>query len=234
MQYYYQPDLQVSEKHFALTPDESHHAVKVLRHNAGDVLNILNGRGGKFTARILETHPKGCAMEVIGFTEEAAYNPHIHIALSLIKSRERIEWFLEKAIEIGVTELSFFTSHQSEKRGLNEERLQKIAVSALKQSGNTWLPKINALTSFDKLIKSEVPGMKFIAYCPVEETIHLNTQYKPGNDAIILIGPEGDFSETEVKAAIGKGFKEVSLGKNRLRSETAALVSLLALKLRNI
>ncbi len=231
MQYYFQPDLQITEKHFALTPDESHHAVKVLRHNAGDILNILNGKGGKFTARILETHPKGCAMEVTGFVEEPAYSPKIHIALSLIKSRERIEWFLEKAIEIGVTELSFFTSHQSEKRGLNEERLQKIAVSALKQSGNTWLPKINALTSFDKLIKSEETGMKFIAYCPVDETELLRQKHTSGSDAIILIGPEGDFTQDEVNNARNNGFVEVSLGTNRLRSETAALVSLVYLKL---
>ena len=231
MQYYYQPSLSASEKQFILNAEESNHAVKVLRHIKGDVLNILNGEGGKFKAEITEAHPKGCTMNILEYIEDAKPAPNIHVAVALIKSRERMEWFVEKAVEIGANELSFFTSSHAEKKGLNEERMHKIAISALKQSGNTWLPRINPLVSLDKLINLPFEGMKFIAWCPVAETELLQDKHPGGKDAMILIGPEGDFTEEEVTNSKKSGFVEVSLGHNRLRTETAAMVSLVYLKL---
>jgi 16S rRNA (uracil1498-N3)-methyltransferase len=234
MQYFFDNAINISDKLFTLEAEESKHAVKVLRHSKGDVLNILNGRGGKFRAQILETNPKGCEMQVIDFSEEVRQAPNIQIALALLKNRDRMEWFVEKAVEIGASELSFFTSHYAEKKGLNMERIHKIAISALKQSGNTWLPTLNPLIHFEKLVNQEYNGMKFIGYCPVDTNEHLKGRCIPGNDAIMLIGPEGDFTEPEVSVAKEAGFVEVSLGKNRFRAETAALVSLLILRLGNV
>ncbi len=231
MHYYFHEDIDPQTSRFELNADESHHAVKVLRQNKGDILNLLNGKGGIFEAQIIEAHPKGCLMEIIKASFNAAFEPKIHIALSFLKNRDRMEWFLEKAIEIGVSEISFFTSKHSEKKSSNEERLLKIGISALKQSGNTWLPKINAHVSFEGLL-NEAMTHKYIAYCPVESSQHL-THFANHSDALVLIGPEGDFTEEEVAQAHAKGFISVSLGEQRLRAETAALVSLLTLKLKN-
>lgn len=234
MQLFYEPSLKPGDSIFTLSKEESQHAVRVLRKRAGDNITIINGKGALFQAVIKNPDSNQATVHITEYKEKEKPTPYFHICLALLKKPERIEWFIEKAIEIGVSRITIFTSKQTEKKNLKTERLAKIAVSALKQSGNLWLPEIDCSTNFDSLVKSAFNGDKFIAYCRTELTKHLKYAALPGNDTIILLGPEGDFTEEEVTLALNNGFKEVSLGESRLRAETAALYALLTLQLTNI
>lgn len=233
MKIFFSHNADSQDTEIVLDATESHHAVKVLRCAANEQVLILNGRGTKFLGNIKEAHPKVCVI-IVNEVETSNPNlPEIHIALSLLKKREKMEWFVEKAIECGVSEISFFGSTYSERAKLDLERMQKIAISALKQSGNLWLPKINYFKSFKTLIEAPFSGQKFIAYCPTGQEKLLKNLYAVPNSAKILIGPEGDFSEAEVEAAFRHDFSSVSLGKLRLRAETAALQALITLQVLN-
>lgn len=234
MQLFYEPSLTAGNNDFTLGKEESQHAVRVLRKRAGDNISIINGKGVLFQGMIKNPDPNQVSIQIIDYKETKKPEPYLHICLALLKKTERIEWFVEKAIEIGVSRISIFTSKQTEKKGLKTERLAKIAVSALKQSGNLWLPELDCSTNFDALVKTPFNGDKFIAYCRTETTKHLKLAGRQGNNTIILIGPEGDFTDEEVTLALNNGFKEVSLGESRLRAETAALYALLTLRLTNI
>jgi 16S rRNA (uracil1498-N3)-methyltransferase len=234
MQLFYEPSLKPGDNTFTLSKEEAQHAVRVLRKKTGDNISIINGKGALFQAIIKNADPNQFTVLITGYKEKEKPSPCFHICLALLKKPERIEWFIEKAIEIGVSRITIFTSRQTEKKNLKTERLAKIAVSALKQSGNLWLPEIDCSINFDTLVKSEFNGEKFIAYCRTELSKHLKYAAITGNDTIILIGPEGDFTEDEVTLALNNGFKEVSLGESRLRAETAALYALLTLQLTNI
>jgi 16S rRNA (uracil1498-N3)-methyltransferase len=186
----------------------------------GGVLALVNGSGGYFEARISEAHPKRCKLEIKHSEQQERPTEEIHIALGPTKQMERIEWFIEKATEIGVTEISFITGANSERIKLKPERLEKKAISAMKQSQRKFLPKINELTSIPEFIRKHPNGL--IAHCYEGEKSTIEESFQALN-CPILIGPEGDFTLEEVNLALENGYKTITLGKNRLRTETAAL-----------
>jgi 16S rRNA (uracil1498-N3)-methyltransferase len=235
MQYFYHPNATKEETHLMLDEGESFHAIKVLRHKVGDVIHVLNGKGYLFHCIITEANAKGCIVMVEKYDYSPKPSPEVHIALALIKKKEPIEWFIEKAVEAGAAEISIYSTQHSEKKGFNQDRIHKITLSALKQSGNLWLPESRFIDGFDKMLGVALSKeqQKLIAWCPVEPNKHLKYEYTLGNNVLMLIGPEGDFTENEVRTAMANGFTAVNLGPNRLRAETAAIYSLIALKTLN-
>ena len=220
MRLFYDPSLAIGASTHQLSEMESKHIVRVLRMSEGDVLALVNGSGGYFVAEISEAHPKRCNLDIKNSSQEESPSEEIHIALGPTKQMERIEWFIEKATEIGVTEISFITGSNSERITLKPERLEKKAISAMKQSQRRFLPKINALSTIPEFIREHPNGLIAHCYDGEKSTIEESFQIK---DCPILIGPEGDFTLEEIELALENGYKTITLGKNRLRSETAAL-----------
>ncbi len=204
--------------------EESKHIARVLRMKMGDTLSITDGLGTFYQAKITNPDPRKCTIEVFEKREVRKKEHTIHIAIAPPKNSDRIEWFVEKAVEIGIDEVSFFYSQNSERKNINLERIEKIAVSALKQSQQAWLPKLNSLRTF-KEVTSAMAEQRFIAYVDSANTAQLKSRALPKKGYLILIGPEGDFSKEELTMAIECGFEKVSLGANRLRTETAGLVA---------
>ena len=218
-----------------LSEEESYHCIKVLRHIDGDEINLIDGAGNFYKAKITSAHKSHSGFEVIKkWKEEGSSNSKIHLAIAPTKNIERIEWLLEKAVEIGINEISFIECDHSERRKINLERLNRICVSAMKQSMRASLPKLNEIIPIKEFFnqKSVIKNQKFICHLGENKT-QLSSVYKQGNNATILIGPEGDFSDAELKAANDAEFKEVIIGNNRLRTETAALVAIVHLNLLN-
>lgn len=220
MRLFYDPSLAIGASTHQLSEMESKHIVRVLRMSEGDVLALVNGSGGYFVAEISEAHPKRCNLDIKNSSQEESPSEEIHIALGPTKQMERIEWFIEKATEIGVTEISFITGSNSERITLKPERLEKKAISAMKQSQRRFLPKINALSTIPEFIREHPNGLIAHCYDGEKSTIEESFQIK---GCPILIGPEGDFTLEEIELALENGYKTITLGKNRLRSETAAL-----------
>ena len=219
---------------FVLPEEESQHAVKVLRMQVGDTLTVVDGAGGFYKARITNPHPKHCAFEITEtILEYGKRNYRLHIAIAPTKNIERLEWFIEKATEIGIDEITPIVCRFSERKVIKAERLEKIIVSAAKQSVKAYFPKLNPLCTFDELIKTCQASQKFIAHCYEEDKRLLQTEIQPSEDVLILIGPEGDFSKEEVQKALSVGFIPVSLGSSRLRTETAGVVACHTVCLRN-
>lgn len=209
-----------------LPEEESQHAVKVLRLQAGAEITIVDGVGGLYKARINRPHPKHCSFEIINSQLEVGKrNFKLHIAIAPTKNIERLEWFIEKATEIGIDEITPIVCRFSERKIVKEERLEKIIVSAAKQSLKAYFPKLNPLITFDQLMKCNEGSQKFIAHCYEADKRLLQTEISKTSDVLILIGPEGDFSPEEVEKAISLGFVPVSLGESRLRTETAGVVA---------
>ncbi len=207
-----------------LSEEESKHCVRVLRMQAGDQLRITNGTGLLFDANILDPHPKRCVVELGNPRKGYDHWPFkLHIAVAPTKNNDRLEWFLEKATEIGIDAVHLFEGFHSERRKVNHERLEKVLVAAMKQSQKSRLPLLHEMMRFEKLVKQPFSGRKFIAW--IDETVRntLAQSYQAGTDCLMLIGPEGDFSREEVTLAIENGFEPISLGEARLRTETAAL-----------
>ncbi len=223
MQLFYNPSLDNSFKQFSFSSDESKHIVKVLRKKEADVLNITNGKGYLFEAEIIDANPKKCKAQIVSTEKTIARLHSLHLAVAPTKMNDRFEWFLEKATEIGVTEITPILCEHSERKVIKPERLEKVLQSAMKQSLQTYLPKLNQLTSYQDFLKSANGDLKFIAHCEEEEKEELKRRLAADKDVVILIGPEGDFSNTEIQLAYTNGFVPVSLGKNRLRTETAAI-----------
>lgn len=223
MTIFYAPDI----LHEPILPEEeSAHAIRVLRMQAGDEVLIVDGAGGLFRAEISSAHQKRCEVRIIEQLQDFNQRDFkIHIAIAPTKNIERFEWFIEKVTEIGVDEITPLLTRFSERKIIKPERLQKIIISASKQSQKASFPVLNPLVSFDDFIKGELPADRFIAHCYKEEKNLLKNAYSKSNDALILIGPEGDFSTEEVENALSIGFKPVSLGDSRLRTETAGLVA---------
>lgn len=218
-----------------LSEEESYHCIKVLRHIDGDEINLIDGAGNFYKAKITSAHKSHSGFEVIKkWKEEGSSNSKIHLAIAPTKNIERIEWLLEKAVEIGINEISFIECDHSERRKINLERLNRICVSAMKQSMRASLPKLNEIIPIKEFLnqKSVIKNQKFICHLGENKT-QLSSVYQKGNNATIIIGPEGDFSDAELKAANDAGFKEVIIGNNRLRTETAALVAIVHLNLLN-
>lgn len=209
-----------------LDPDESKHAAKVLRLSQGDRVQIVDGKGGFYEAEIIDAHPKHCMLTILDKKNEFGKTTfQLHIAIAPTKNIDRFEWFLEKCTEIGIDEITPVLSEHSERKVIKPERLEKILVSAMKQSVKAYLPQLNELTSFKELASKSFDGRKLIAHCIDSRKKHLKDIIKPGENALILIGPEGDFSPAEVEFALQNGFEDISLGNARLRTETAGIVA---------
>lgn len=226
---FYADDINESMTYFTLSEDESKHCVRVLRMKVGDEVLITNGRGLAFQTRIVSDHPKRCELEIVNYIiEEKQRDNRIHIAVAPTKNIERIEWFVEKATEIGVDEITMLICDNSERDSVKIDRLNKVAISAIKQSLRYTLPIINPPISFDDFVNKTTEESRFIAHCegnmPRQE---LKDSIIRNNNIVVVIGPEGDFSQAEIGVAIKKGFKPVSLGNARLRTETAALTALI-------
>lgn len=231
MHLFYTPD--ISSNTYTLNEEESKHSIRVLRLRIGDKVTLIDGVGGLYEAVIKDDHPKNCQVSITETKKEfGKRNLHLHIAIAPTKNMDRLEWFTEKATEMGIDEITTIDCQNIKRTVVNTERLKKVAISAIKQSLKAYLPKINDILDLKKLIatSSTFKGQKFIAHCypsisekGEENKPHLKELYKKGNNALILIGPEGDFSVEEVKLAMTSGFKEISLGSSRLRTETAAM-----------
>lgn len=231
MHVFYTPDIQNRAE---LPAEEAAHAVRVLRLQAGDEVTLTDGKGNFYRAEISVASNKRCLVNILETQpQEPLWQGHLHIAMAPTKNMDRTEWFAEKATEIGFDELTFLNCRFSERKVIKTERIQKILVSAIKQSLKARLPRLNEMTDFNKFVRQPFNGQKFIAHCYEGEKPLLRDVSKRGQDALVLIGPEGDFSEEEVKTAVAQGFQPVSLGRSRLRTETAALVACHILNLQN-
>lgn len=223
MQLFYNASLDNSFKQFSFPMEESKHIIKVLRKKEGDVLQLTNGNGYLFEAEILEANPKKCKAQIISSEKTITRLHTLHLAVAPTKMNDRFEWFLEKATEIGVNEITPILCEHSERRVIKPERLKKVMQSAMKQSLQTFLPKLNPLTTYEDFLAKTSGDLKFIAHCEDNEKAELKRRLAADKDVVILIGPEGDFSNNEISLAYEKGFTPVSLGRNRLRTETAAV-----------
>ncbi|MBL3655288.1 16S rRNA (uracil(1498)-N(3))-methyltransferase [Fulvivirga sediminis] len=231
MPLFYQPNV-TSGEHF-LDGEESRHCVKVLRHSNGDAIEIIDGDGSKYTAVITNANHKKCEFNITEAIKKQHPPHYIHLAISPTKNMDRMEWLIEKIVEIGVQEVSFILCKNSERRVLKIDRLIKKAISAMKQSGQFYLPKIHELNSFDKFISDSVQEEKFIAYVDKSNQSFLHKAASAKSNYCILIGPEGDFTKEELQAAFDHQFNMVSLGPSTLRTETAGLAACHTLNLLN-
>ena len=239
MHIFYQPDLVQHE--IFLNEEESKHAVRVLRLKKDDEVELIDGKGTSAVATITDDDSKKCRLNILHLTSHISNrNYHLHIAVAPAKNFERMEWFIEKAVEVGIDQISFIKCSTSERTKVNMERCRKVAVSAMKQSKQFWLPEINDIRKYDEVVKKFRNGdLKLIASCgaDISQTLHhfvtqsLNLPVKQSTHQhiTILIGPEGDFTKQEVELAVSNGFQPASFGENRLRTETAALYACMAI-----
>ncbi|WP_223034548.1 16S rRNA (uracil(1498)-N(3))-methyltransferase [Hanstruepera marina] len=225
MQLFYNPDLTKESHQFIFDKDESRHIAKVLRKNINDELHITNGNGLLFTATILENHVKQCIVQVINVETKTKPIYNLHLAVAPTKMNDRYEWFLEKVTEIGVSEITPIICDHSERKLIKQERFERIIQSALKQSLQCYIPKLNHAVSFNDFIRQKHSNQLFIAHCEETKKQSLKQLIQPKKDVTILIGPEGDFSVKEIETAIKNNFIPVTLGETRLRTETAAIVA---------
>ena len=218
-----------------LPEDEAHHVLKVLRKNQGDTILIVDGKGGWFETVLESDNINNCKLRIIERKEEFGKpNHYIHIAIAPPKSHDRAEWFVEKAVEIGIQEISFIYTQYSERNNIKLNRIKKRATSSMKQSLKAYLPQINDMIPYRDFIETCSNSEKYVGYLGNENTDFLSSISKPSNNYCVLIGPEGDFMEEEVEGALRFGFQCISLGKSRLRTETAGLVACHILNFMNV
>jgi 16S rRNA (uracil1498-N3)-methyltransferase len=221
-----------AQTQITLEEDVSRHLVQVLRMEAGELLQLTDGRGNLLTAQIISAHKKHTLVKLVGSVHKPADGRKISVAISLLKNTDRFEWFLEKATEIGVSEIIPFISQRTEKKQFRYERLKAVLVSALIQSQGIWLPDFQEPRSFDEVLLSSLHEQKFIAHCQGGNKSFLPDTLKGAvGSRIILVGPEGDFTAEEIDRALASRFIAVNLGETRLRSETAAVVAASLLKM---
>ena len=231
--YFYVPN--ASDKS-ELPEEEAKHALKVLRLNVGDKIVLIDGNGSFYSATVSMVGNKHCWYEINEEIPQAKeWKGNIHLAIAPTKMMDRIEWMTEKAVEVGIDELSFLNCQFSERRQLKTERIGKIVVAAVKQSHKAYLPTVNELVAFSEFVASHPSGHRFIAHC-YQEVPRVNLfdqlcQLNEADDALVMIGPEGDFSIDEVRMAVDAGFVSVDLGKSRLRTETAGLSAVMMMQL---
>jgi 16S rRNA (uracil1498-N3)-methyltransferase len=208
-----------------LNEEDSRHCVKVLRKNIGDKIHVVDGVGGLFACEITKAHEKKCELRVLNIEREfQKKNFYLHIAIAPTKNADRIEYFIEKCVEIGIDEITLIQTKHSERKHQKTERLEKIAISAMKQSLKAYLPKINDLTSFENIFKHIEVENKFIAHL-TDDAKPLKLLIEGEKNFFLMIGPEGDFSNDEISFAQKSGFQVVTLGNSRLRTETAGVVA---------
>jgi 16S rRNA (uracil1498-N3)-methyltransferase len=225
MQLFYNSSISEHTIDFTFDKEESKHIVKVLRKKDGDILFVTNGLGFLFTTKIILAIESKCTVAIVSFEKSKRLSFHLHLAVAPTKMNDRFEWFLEKATEIGVSEITPIICEHSERKFIKNERFEKIIVAAMKQSNQYYLPKLNEPIIFKDFLKQEFSGQLFIAHCEETEKTLLKEVLLPKTNATILIGPEGDFSLKEILLALDSQFIPVSLGHTRLRTETAAIVA---------
>ena len=225
MELFFQENLLESTSEIKFSTEESRHIFKVLRKKTGDAITVTNGKGLEWKGEItmLDTRNTLATKTATIFHKKAKSN--LHIAIAPTKSNDRIEWFLEKATEIGITHITPILCNHSERRNIKSERFEKILIGALKQSNQFHLPKLNSLTSFSDFVPSNSADNKFIAHCKETNKSNLSSYKSLSKDVLILIGPEGDFSGEEVELALENDFLPIALGSQRLRTETAGIVA---------
>lgn len=222
MQIFYTPDIE--DDLYILNEEESRHSAKVLRLQKGDIIHLVDGRGTFYTAEIIEPHPKKTSLKIL--TRQAAYgkrNHYLHLAVAPTKNIERFEWFLEKATEIGIDEITPVICDRSERKEVKTERLNKIITAAVKQSVKAYHPRLNEPVKLKSFLSTVVAAQKFVAHCNPGEKSALSNILTRETSYAVLIGPEGDFSPGEVSLSTENGFVPVTFGESRLRTETAAL-----------
>ncbi len=226
MQLFYTANLTENTRQITFNNIESRHIVRVLRKKTGDLLHITDGKGMLYTAKIVLANDKKCVAAIVSAIEKPKPWPYyLHIAMAPTKSIDRFEWFLEKAVEIGVDEITPLLCQHSERKVIKITRLEKIIEAAMKQSLQCKLPKLNALTKFSDFIQQDTNGKLFIAHCETTERHSLKKLLAPKERVTILIGPEGDFSPAEIEMALQRHYAPITFGENRLRTETAGIVA---------
>lgn len=225
MQLFYNSNISENDTSFSFDKEESRHIVKVLRKKSGDSLHITNGIGWLFIAKLTMADVKHCSVEIISKTFKEKRNYNLHLAVAPTKMNDRYEWFLEKATEIGINTITPIICDHSERKVVKIERLEKIIQSAMKQSLQCYLPKLNPPIAYKSFIAQHFSEQKFIAHCEETDKKSLKSQLKSDEDYLILIGPEGDFSVKEIAQALQANFFPVTLGETRLRTETAAIAA---------
>lgn len=227
MQLFYHPDLLVSDTDVFFGKEESRHLFKVLRKKSGDEIHITNGNGLLVTAELNEVSPKQCSGQILTSEEQSPLPYSLHMAVAPTKLNDRFEWFLEKATEIGITEITPIYCEHSERKTIKPERYEKILLSAMKQSLRTFLPKLNEAVSFSTFLQQQKNSecKRFLAHCEPGTKHLLKTLVQPNDSVVIAIGPEGDFSSEEIAMAAQENFQFIDLGTYRLRTETAAIAA---------
>lgn len=234
MQLFYNPNISENDQQIVFERDESKHIIKVLRKNEGDILNITNGSGLLFKAEILKADIKQCLAKIISVENQEKPPYYLHMIVAPTKMNDRYEWFLEKAMEIGVHEITPVLCEHSERKVVKLNRFERVLQSAMKQSLHFRMPKLNEAINFSDFLNLDIEGNKFIAHCEEENgKTYLQHNISARSNVNILIGPEGDFSNSEIIAAKENGWKPVSLGDSRLRTETAAIAACHTVALKN-
>lgn len=217
-----------------LNDEESRHCVKVLRMRPGEEVFLADGKGGWFRGELTEADPRACLVQIRETWSDYRKRPvRLHIAVAPTKQSDRLEWFLEKATECGIDEVTPVICEKSERTVLKPQRLEKILLTAMKQSLRAYLPRLNPVRRLADFLGSDFQGEKFVAHCREGEKQGLLHACTPGKDAVVLIGPEGDFTAGELGQALARGYHPVSMGPHRLRTETAALTACIAFNLKN-
>lgn len=232
MNIFYEPNIKQTS---LLNEDESRHAIKVLRLTGGDLIFVVDGRGGFYKCQIKTPHDRKCEIKILEETQNYGLrNYYIHLIIAPTKNLDRMEWMVEKCVEIGINEISFIQTRYSERKEIKTVRIEKIAVGAMKQSLKAYLPKINEMISWKEFLKKDYSeNCKMIAHLEEGNRKLIHQIAEPKSRYAILIGPEGDFSPEEINQALDKGFIPVTLGDSRLRTETAGLVACHALTVIN-
>jgi 16S rRNA (uracil1498-N3)-methyltransferase len=225
MQLFYNTTINETTENFSFDKEESKHIIKVLRKKDSDILYVTNGLGYLFKTEITLASDNKCTVKIISFEKAAPSKYNLHLAVAPTKMNDRYEWFLEKATEIGIHEITPIICDRSERKVINKERFEKIILTAMKQSNELYLPKLNEAMTFKEFIKTQNKGLQLIAHCEETDKKSLKSVLKPNENITMLIGPEGDFSEKEIELALENNYIPVSLGNTRLRTETAAIVA---------
>ncbi len=226
MQLFYHPEVTEGDREVVFPKEESRHIIKVLRKKEGDELHLTNGKGWMFTTKLIAASPHKCTARILSSEKEPPAPYHLHMAVAPTKMNDRYEWFLEKATEIGVHEITPIICDHSERKVVKLNRFERVLQSALKQSLHTRFPILNEPVPFSIFLQQPHEGQRFIAHCEnAEDKNLLSKRITKKSKAVVLIGPEGDFSSEEIKLALAKGWEAVSLGSSRLRTETAAIVA---------
>jgi 16S rRNA (uracil1498-N3)-methyltransferase len=216
-----------------LDEEESKHVQRVLRLSIGDTIYLTDGKGSLYEAQLTQTKAKNTLFNVVNKIFFSPPHYSIHIAIAPTKNADRMEWFVEKAVELGIQQISFILCDNSERRTINIERIEKKAISAMKQSGQYWLPSINPIKPFKQFVETAKGNEHFIGFVDDQHPTHLQTAATPGKVYVVLIGPEGDFSKNELAFALEQNMKKISLGTTRLRTETAGIAACHILNLVN-